>query len=309
MIHTVTFSPSLDYVMDVAEIEAGAINRSAGEQIFPGGKGVNIAIVLGRFGVPCRALGFSAGLTGQSLRSLLLGLGVHTDFIELPAGETRINVKLATRPETAINGQGPAIPTSALNRLFAKLGELQRGDTLALAGAVPDSLSDDIYETIMARLKPRGVRLVVDATGDLLRKTLPHRPFLIKPNGEELGALFGATIDSPESAARYAAAAQRLGARHVLVSLGGQGAVLVTEDGSALRGRVPAGQLVNSVGAGDSVVAGFLAGLQATDDLSHAFQLGLAAGSAAAFNSWLPSRPAIEKLYPHVTITELETPS
>ncbi len=302
MIYTVTFNPSLDYIVDVPGFAPGRTNRTARERIFPGGKGVNVSIVLGHLGKRSTALGFLAGFTGEEIDRLLARMGVATDFIRLQSGASRINMKLRNIEGTEINGMGPAIPPEKIGALTAQLDRLGAGDVLVLAGSVPASMPASIYRDILARLSPRGVRCTVDATGDLLRQTLAYRPFLIKPNHHELGELFGVRLDTREAVIPYAKRLQELGAQNVLVSMAGQGAVLAAQDGRVLSARAPQGTLVNAVGAGDSMVAGFLAGWLDTGSAQEALRMGLAAGSASAFSEGLAAREAILDVYTRVQL-------
>lgn len=302
MIYTVTFNPSLDYIVRLADFVPGAVNRTCGEQILCGGKGINVSVVLRNLGVDNVALGFIAGFTGKEIARQLSALGCRSDFIELPTGLSRVNVKIKAAEESEINGRGPAIGPAALDSLFLQLERLAAGDTLVLAGSIPSALPSDIYERILARLDGRGVRAVVDATCDLLRNVLKYRPFLIKPNKAELAELFSAAIENDADVVRYARELQSLGAQNVLVSLAGDGALLLTADGAAHRGRAPRGKVVNSVGAGDSMVAGFLAGLLQGGGLQDALRWGLAAGSASAFSEQLARREEVEALLPHVQL-------
>lgn len=298
MIYTVTFSPSLDYVLTVPELKVGDINRTQEEHIYPGGKGVNVSIVLSHLGLETKALGFTAGFTGKALEAMLADHGVATDFVNIEEGFTRINVKVAVKPETAINGHGPAIGAQHIEALYDKLTALKNGDVLVLAGAIPGSLPNDIYEKILASLEGKGVRTVVDATGELVLKVLKYHPFLIKPNHSELGEFFGdGDVEDPETIVKYAKKLQELGARNVLVSRGGDGAILVDEYGTVTSCPCPKGKLVNSVGAGDSMVAGFLAGYSAHASYEEALKMGISAGSASAFLPWLADKEAIEKIY------------
>lgn len=296
MIYTVTFSPSIDYVMLVPALTLGRVNRAVQEEYYPGGKGVNVSVMLARLGVQSKALGFAAGFTGAALEEMLQACGCDSRLIRLPAGNTRINVKLKSETESDINGQGPLIPQAALDALLQRLESLEKGDILVLAGAVPHSVPQDIYEKIMERLLHRGIRFVVDATGKLMGNTLKHRPFLIKPNSHELGELFGVALETPEEAAKYGKRAQQLGARNVLVSLAEKGALLVTEEGKTLYGHAPQGKVVNAVGAGDSMVAGFLVGWEHTQDYQKALDLAIAAGSASAFEKWLATKENVASL-------------
>lgn len=294
MIYTVTCNPALDYVLRLpGPLAPGQTNRSCTEEVQPGGKGINVSAVLAALGVESTALGFLAGETGEWLDRLLAGSGLRTAFIRLPAGSTRINVKIKAGQETEINAAGPDIPPAALARLTAQLDALAAGDTLVLAGSVPGTLPADLYRRLLAGLAGRGVQAVVDAEGALLAGVLPYRPFLIKPNRAELEGLAGRPLPADADVSRAAAALQAAGARNVLVSLGGEGALLRTETGRTLRIEAPAGRVVNSVGAGDSMVAGFLAGWAAQGDYAAALHLGAAAGSATAFAPGLADGAAI----------------
>ena len=297
MIYTVTFNPSLDYVVQVDDFAVGEINRTRTESIYPGGKGINVSLVLQNLGLPSVALGFTAGFSGTEIERLLQEAGCRCDFIAVKAGYSRINTKIISSAETALNGQGPQLSEAELAALFNKLRRLTQDDVLVLAGSIPASLPDNIYEQILELLQPVGTRVVVDATGDLLLKVLKYRPFLIKPNHEELGEFFGRGPLLTEE--EILAAAQRLqqqGARNVLVSRGANGALLLDENGKLHKQASPKGTLVNSVGAGDSMVAGFLAGYLQTQDYDAALRLGVAAGSASAFKVWLATREDVEKI-------------
>ncbi|MBR0381976.1 MAG: 1-phosphofructokinase [Eubacterium sp.] len=289
MIYTVTFNPALDYVVFLDGLNPGDINRSVRESIFYGGKGINVSTILNTLGLETSALGFIAGFTGKALKEGLASLGIHADFIELPEGNTRINVKVKHGDETEINGQGPVITPEALDQLFAKLDTLTEEDILVLAGSIPNTLPDDVYERIMARLEPKGIRIVVDATKDLLMNVLKYHPFLIKPNNHELGEMFGVVLKTPEEIEHYAKELQKKGARNVLISMAGDGAMLITEDGQTIKIGTPKGKVVNSVGAGDSMVAGFVAGYLRTGSYEEALKTGTAAGSATAFSEGLAS--------------------
>ena len=250
MIYTVTFNPSLDYVIQVDDLTLGRVNRTTKEAIFPGGKGVNVSVILSNLGIKSKALGFIAGFTGKQLEKMLTDFGCYTDFIELKEGLTRINVKVNSNEESEINGQGPNISDRAITELFEKLDCLQNGDILVLAGSIPNTLPEDIYESIMERLQTKGVRIVVDATKDLLLNVLKYHPFLIKPNNHELGEMFGVILKTDEDIITYAKKLQEKGARNVLISMAGDGAILITEDGEIHKGLPPKGEVVNSVGAG-----------------------------------------------------------
>ena len=297
MIYTVTFNPSLDYVVQVEHFQGDAVNRTSEEHVYPGGKGNNVAVIVSNLGMKSRALGFKAGFTGAAMEQMLQEFGCDTDFIALEEGVTRINVKVKSDDEFEINGQGPRIPDEKIRQLYEKLDALESGDVLVLSGSIPNTLPDDMYERIMERLAGTGVRISVDATKDLLMNVLKYHPFLIKPNNHELGEMFGVTLESDDEIAEYARKLQEMGARNVLVSMAGDGAILVTEDGSVLKQLPPAGEVVNSVGAGDSMVAGFLAGYLKTGSYEEALKLGTAAGSATAFTSWLADAGTVGELY------------
>ena len=296
MIFTVTFNPSLDYIVRVDEMRLGTINRTNYEQLLPGGKGINVSIVLGNLGHPSRALGFSAGVTGVALEKLLADTGVDTDLVHVKVGFTRINAKVKAVEETELNGQGPRIAPEDVDALFSKLDVLGQDDTLVISGSVPNTLPSDMYEQVMERLAGRGVRIVVDAERDLLTRVLPYRPFLVKPNNHELGDIFGVTLKTRDEVVPYARRMQEMGAQNVLVSMAGEGGVLVAADGQVYQSPAAKGTVVNSVGAGDSCVAGFLAGLMETGSYQTAFRMGLAAGSASAFSDHLATRPEVEDL-------------
>ena len=297
MIYTVTFNPSLDYIVRLDSFTAGEINRVNYEQVLGGGKGINVSIVLGNLGHESTALGFTAGFTGEEIKRQLDTFGVKHDFVQLPAGFTRINVKVKAENETEINGQGPDISEAKREELFDKLDKLQEGDTLVLAGSIPKTLPDDIYEKIMARLEGRGIRIVVDAEKKLLLNVLKYHPFLIKPNNHELGDMFGVKLTTDEEIITYAKKLQEKGAQNVLISMAGDGAILLTEDGRSFKCPAPKGKLVNSVGAGDSMVAGFITGyMESNGDFETAFHMGVATGSASAFSENLATRPEVEAL-------------
>lgn len=297
MIYTVTFNPSLDYIIRVDNFRTGQINRTAREMILPGGKGVNVSIVLSNLGHDSKALGFTAGIIGEDLEDLLQKSGVSTDFIRVKNGCSRINVKMRSDTETEINGQGPVIEEDEIRQLFARLDQIESGDYLVISGSVPNTLPNDMYEQIMQRLEGRGVRIVVDAEKDLMTRVLKYRPFLVKPNHLELGGIFGVSLVSQAEVLPYAERLQSMGARNVLVSMAGEGAVLLSESGEVFRAPAPKGALVNSVGAGDSMVAGFLAGwIEEQGSYDSAFRMGLCAGSASAFSEQLAKRHEVEAL-------------
>lgn len=296
MIYTVTFNPSIDYVIKTEEMRLGEINRTTHECVYPGGKGNNVSVLLSNLGHKSRALGFVAGFTGKALEKMLDDYGCYTDFIHLNEGLTRINVKINAKEETEINGQGPAITAEAIEKLYEKLDDLIEGDILVLAGSIPNTLPSDIYERIMARLDGKGIRIAVDATKALLLNVLKYHPFLIKPNNHELGEMFGIVLESDDEIIKYAKKLQESGARNVLVSMAGEGAILLTEDGKTYKGTPPEGNVLNSVGAGDSMVAGFLTGYLNTGDYEKAFKLGIVSGSASAFQYWLAGKEDIINL-------------
>ena len=296
MIYTVTFNPSLDYVIGLEKLVPGEINRTVHEKIYPGGKGNNVSVILSNLGHKSKALGFVAGFTGNQLEKMLNDFGCYTDFIQLKEGLTRINIKIKAGEETEINGQGPVITEAAIESLYEKLDLLEEGDILVLAGSIPNTLPSDMYERIMERLKDRKIKIAVDATKDLLLNVLKYRPFLIKPNNHELGEMFQTELSAEEEIIIYAKKLQEKGARNVLISMAGDGAVLITEDGEIYKGRPPKGTVKNSVGAGDSMVAGFLTGYLNTGNYEKAFELGIAAGCATAFSYWLASREDVVKL-------------
>lgn len=296
MIYTVTFNPALDYVLSVDNLNTNDINRATGEKLFFGGKGVNVSTILTRLGVESEALGFLAGYTGKMLEQMLNDEKIQNDFVYLEQGYTRINVKIKSSSELDINAQGPAIDDSSLKKLFSKLDELKNGDTLVLAGSIPSSLSNDIYEQILDKLSDRELRIAVDATGDLLLNVLRYKPFVIKPNHHELGELFGVEVSELEDVVKYARLLQDKGAKNVLVSCGKNGAVLVDElDNVHKMGIVP-GKPVSSVGCGDSMLAGFIAGYIKTNDYAYALKLGSACGNATAFSVALASKDEIEEM-------------
>ncbi|MEY8353745.1 1-phosphofructokinase [Lachnospiraceae bacterium 54-53] len=297
MIYTVTFNPALDYVVKVDHFTLGAVNRTRQESIYYGGKGLNVSAVLAALGYENTALGFVAGFTGREIEAGVKSLGYRSDFIRVEKGMSRINVKLKSREETEINGMGPEITDEDVKLLFEKLDRLREGDVLVLSGSIPLSIHDDIYERIMERLGGRGVRIAVDATKDLLINVLPYHPFLIKPNNHELGEMFGVRLESEEEIIAYGRHLQERGAVNVLVSMAGDGAVLITGESGVYRMGVPKGTVKNSVGAGDSMVAGFLAGYLENGSYEHALRLGCAAGSASAFSEGLAGKEEIMKLY------------
>lgn len=301
MIYTVTLNPALDYIMHVEHFEKNRINKTSSELLLPGGKGINVSIVLHNLGMSSTALGFIAGFTGQEIRRKLQVLGVTDDFIELPDGHSRINMKICSHEETELNGMGPVIDEASLLKLYTQLDRLVTGDVLVLAGSIPGSLPDSIYQDIMKRIEAKGVMTIVDARKDLLENVLELRPFLIKPNNFELAELFGLEeLWDKQEVLRYAKELQERGARNVLVSMAGAGAVLAAEDGSTYESPAPDGTVINSVGAGDSMVAGFLYGLLTTESFEQAFYTGLACGSASAFSEQLATKDAVDAILKHL---------
>lgn len=294
MIYTVTFNPSLDYIVDVEDFKLGLTNRTTKEMIYAGGKGINVSMVLTNLGFDSTALGFLAGFTGQEIKRLMERQGVKADFIEVSEGFSRINMKLRSHEESEINGMGPVIREQDIARLYQKLEQLQDGDILVLAGSIPSVMPESMYMDIMKHLAHKDLKIAVDATGDLLLNVLPYHPFVIKPNNHELGEIFGVEIQDKQEVIYYAEELQRKGATNVIVSMAGEGAVFVGEDGSVYESDAPNGKVVNSVGAGDSMVAGFLAGYMDSGDYREAFQMGVCTGSASAFSEQLATKAEVE---------------
>ena len=294
MIYTVTFNPAIDYIVHTDALNLGEVNRASSEEICFGGKGINVSAVLAQLGRESTALGFTAGFTGEAIEKGVAEMGVKADFIRLPSGDSRINVKIKSGQETELNGRGPDIGESDIAKLFCKLSQLRDGDTLILAGSIPGSLSDDIYQRILSHVSDKDIMTAVDASGKLLLNVLKYRPYLIKPNHSELGELFGVTVDTAEKAAEYAGKLQEMGARNVLVSMAGDGSVLLEESGRLHTCGVCKGPVRNSVGAGDSMLAGFIAGLP--EGCDYALKLATACGGATAFSDGLARREEIEEL-------------
>lgn len=301
MIYTVTFNPSLDYIVSVEDFKLGITNRTSSELMLPGGKGINVSTVLGNLGIENTALGFAAGFTGEEIIRQVEHMGIRSDFIMVPDGISRINLKLKSIDGTEINGCGPEISEAAVAELMEKLEVLGEDDVLVLAGSIPSSMPDDIYRRILKRLQGRGVTAVVDATKNLLLNVLEYRPFLVKPNNHELGEIFQVELWDRKSVVSYARKLQEMGAQNVLVSMAGEGAVLAAQDGTVYETPAPEGTLVNGVGAGDSMVAGFLAGWMEKQDFRHAFYMGVSAGSASAFSERLATREEIKHIYVQMT--------
>ena len=295
MIYTVTFNPAIDYIVHTGTMQVGQVNRSQGEELYFGGKGINVSSVLHELGLPSKALGFVAGFTGAAIEAGIQEQGIATDFVHLDSGFSRINVKIKSGEETELNGQGPNISEAAVAELFEKLNQLQDGDVLILAGSIPNTMPADSYEKILAHLSDKNIKVVVDATKDLLLKVLPYHPFLIKPNNHELGELFGRTLKTGDDIRACAAKLQEMGAQNVLISMAGDGALLIDETGKQHVCGVCKGTVKNSVGAGDSMVAGFVAGSM-HGDYEAALKLGTAAGGATAFSEGLAQRAEIERL-------------
>lgn len=295
MIYTVTFNPAIDYVVHTDELEVGLVNRAKAEEIYFGGKGINVSMVLAELGVKSKALGFIAGFTGEAIEKGVVLCGVCSDFVKLEKGFSRINVKIKAAKETELNGQGPDIGREDIDKLFEKLEEIKPGDTIVLAGSIPGSLPSDIYEKILERLEGRNVRAVVDATKDLLMNVLKYKPFLVKPNNFELGEMFGVHLKDDDDIVKYALKLKEMGAVNVLVSMAGDGAILVDETGRVHKCGVCKGEVKNSVGAGDSMVAGFIAGCE-QGDYEYALKLGTATGGATAFSDGLAKKELVYKL-------------
>ncbi len=300
MVYTVTFNPSLDYIVSVEDFRLGMTNRTSSELILPGGKGLNVSMVLGNLGIENTALGFVAGFTGEEIVRRIEEMGVKSDLIPVENGISRINLKLKSIDGTEINGCGPEISEENIERLMTKLDVLKSEDVLVLAGSIPSSMPDDIYKKIMERLNGRGVMIVVDATKDLLVNVLEYHPFLVKPNNYELGEIFHTELKTRKEVIPYAKKMQEMGAANVLVSMAGEGAVLAAADGTVQDIPAPKGKLINGVGAGDSMVAGFLAGWMEKKDYRHAFYMGVSAGSASAFSEMLATGKEIETVYKQV---------
>ena len=296
MIYTVTLNPSLDYFVTVDPFELGKTNRTLSEQMVPGGKGLNVSIMLRNLGIDSIALGFAAGFVGREIVDCIEVRGIQSNFVMLQEGNSRINVKIKNIEGTEINGKGPEVPAEKLELMMDLVRSMKSGDYLVLAGSIPSSMPESIYKDMVASVVGNGVEVVVDATGELLMQVLSFKPFLIKPNNHELGALFGVTIEERAEVLPYARKLQEAGARNVLVSMAGKGAVLLAEDGQVFEMDVPKGILVNAVGAGDSMVAGFLTGWLETGDYKEALKMGVCAGSASAFSDDFATREEVEAL-------------
>lgn len=296
MIYTVTFNPSLDYIVSVDHFKLGEVNRTKKEIMNPGGKGINVSMVLQNLGYDSTALGFQAGFTGKEIVRLMEEQGIRSDFIEVRNGFSRINVKVRSEEESEINGMGPGIDDADIEKLYAQLAQLKDGDTLVLAGSIPSVMPETMYRDIMERLSEKKLQIAVDATKDLLVNVLKYHPFLIKPNNHELGEIYGVTLNIRDEVIPYARKLQEEGARNVLISMAGEGAVLLTEDGQIYQSEAPKGKVQNSVGAGDSMVAGFIAGYLASGDYEQAFYMGVCTGSASAFSEGMATKEAVRDL-------------
>ena len=296
MIYTVTFNPSLDYIVRVDEFKIGEVNRTSGEEIYPGGKGINVSIVLNNLGVKSVALGFVSGFIGEEIEKRVKEFGVNSNFIKLKNGNSRINVKLKSSVESEINAQGPKIEKEDLNEFFYKLQGVKEDDFLVLSGSIPNTVPENIYEDIMKKLKDKHIKVIVDATSNLLLNVLKYKPFLIKPNHHELGELFNTTIKTDEDIIYYGKKLQSMGAENVVISMAEKGAIFISSSGEVIKSETPKGVLKNSVGAGDSMVAGFIFGYLKNKDFMEAFKFGVATGSATAFSKGLATKGQVEML-------------
>lgn len=297
MIYTVTFNPSIDYIVKVDNLKLGTVNRTDNEEFYPGGKGINVSLMLKNLGVESKALGFIAGFTGNEIEVRLKQQGCDSGFIKVAEGLSRINVKISSKEESEINGQGPKIKACDVDELYTQLKELKESDVLVLAGSIPNTLPENIYEDICSFLKNKNINIVVDATGDLLVNVLKYKPFLIKPNKHELEEIFNMKLNNDEEIIAKGIELQNLGARNILVSMAGDGAILISQDKKIFKSKPPKGVLINSVGAGDSMVAGFLTGYLKAGSMEEAFKMGVAAGSASAFSPWLGDKAQVLRLY------------
>ena len=300
MIYTITFNPALDYIVKMDDFNLGHVNRTNSESVYAGGKGINVSIVLNNLGVKSKALGFIAGFTGDEIEREVRNFGCDTDFIKLKEGMSRINVKIKADVESEINGGGPNISEEALNELYMQLEKLESGDILVLAGSIPKTMPVDIYERIMERLQTKGVKFIVDTTGDCLLKVLKYKPFLIKPNHHELGDLFNVKLNGKEEVIEYAKKLKEMGAENVIISMAGDGAILINSNGEVTISNVPKGVVKNSVGAGDSMVGGFITGYVNSGNVEEAFKLGVATGSASAFSEGLATKEYVYELLKQV---------
>ena len=307
MIYTMTFNPSIDYMVTVNQFKLGEVNRTISEYMLPGGKGINVSIVLNNLGIESKALGFIAGFTGEEIRDRVeKDFGVTTDFIKVKEGYSRINFKIKSNEESEVNGNGPQITSEDINLLKERLLVLTSEDILVLSGSIPKCLSDEIYGELMDELQEKGLETVVDATGELLMKVLKHKPFVIKPNNHELEEMFHVKLFEMNDIVKYAKKLQEMGAKNVLISMAGDGALFICENGKVYFSEAPKGTVKNSVGAGDSMVAGFVAGYMQTKDYVQAFRMGIATGSASAFSENLATKEEVETLLKNVHEVEYQ---
>lgn len=306
MIYTITFNPSIDYMVEVEDFQLGEVNRTSHEYILPGGKGVNVSVVLNNLGIQNIAMGFIAGFTGQEIKRRIEEKNIKTDFIDVHNGFSRINFKMKSREESEVNGNGPVISEDDIQLLLKKLDSLKKDDILILSGSIPKCVSNDIYAHIMKYLKDKGIHIVVDATGDLLINVLEYKPFLIKPNNHELSEMFHVKLSGLKDIVKYAKKLQEKGAQNVLISMAGDGAIFICENGKVYHCQAPKGTVQNSVGAGDSMVAGFVAGYEKTHDYIQAFKTGVATGSASAFSKDLATKEEVEALLENIQEVEYE---
>ncbi|MEG2740458.1 1-phosphofructokinase [Clostridium sp.] len=305
MIYTVTLNPSIDYVIKLDNLKNGEVNRTNEEYVYPGGKGLNVSLILKELEHNNKALGFVSGFTGAYIKDTLISKGLEEDFINLENGFTRINVKVKSNEETEINGQGPNIDDLALNKLYEKLDKLKQNDILVLAGSIPNTLDSSLYENIMERLANKNIKIIVDATKDLLMNVLKHKPFLIKPNNHELEELFNVKLENTKDIITYASKLKEMGAKNVLVSMGKDGALLISENEEIFISNVAKGEVKNSVGAGDSMVAGFIAGYLNSNSYEEALKLGAASGGATAFSNDLAKKEDIYKLIDEIKVERI----
>ena len=306
MIYTVTLNPSIDYVIKVDKLTTGNINRVNEEHVYPGGKGINVTRILKSLDNDNIALGFVSGFTGDYIINSLQELNLKSDFIKVKEGFTRINVKVKSEEETEINGQGPKISEEELNQFYKVIDKLVDGDILILSGSIPSCLDERLYESIMKKVEDRDIKVIVDATKNLLLNVLKYKPFLIKPNNHELAEMFNVELNSTENVVFYARKLKEMGAQNVLISMGKDGALLVTENDEVFASSVAKGEVVNSVGAGDSMVAGFIAGYLKSNSYEEALRLGAASGGATAFSSDLATREFIDKLVDEIKIEKIK---
>lgn len=296
MIYTITLNPSIDYIVRMSDLKLGITNRSDSEEYYFGGKGINVSCVLAELDIDSTALGFTAGFTGEAIENGIKNDRITTDFTRLDSGLSRINIKIKSGEETEINGQGPDISEEKFNALMSKLDHLHDGDTLIVAGSIPKTMPDDTYERMLEKLKDRDIRIVVDATKKLLVNSLKYKPFLIKPNRQELSEIFGVEVKTEEDTEKYAKELQKMGAKNVLISLGGEGAMLIDENGQKHKAGVLKQKVINTVGSGDSMVAGFVAGYEKEKSYPYALKLGSVCGNATAFLPGLATKAKIDEL-------------